>query len=85
MTFKVAYFSKASMASATPSCMCGYGRAYPVGRRQIVVSRTHLSDDERYTWLNDTLSVGVGEVRAQDGPPQLVIERAELAWEPIGE
>jgi hypothetical protein len=26
----------------------GYGRAYPIGRRQIVVSATHLSEDERY-------------------------------------
>jgi hypothetical protein len=42
----------------------GYGRAYPVGRRQIVVSATHLSEDERYRWLNDSLSVGVGEVRS---------------------
>jgi hypothetical protein len=64
----------------------GYGRAYPVGRRQVVVSGTHLSEDERYTWLNDTLSVGVGEARAQeDGPTQLVIEWAELVWEPIAE
>lgn len=64
----------------------GYGRAYPAGRRQIVVSGTHLSDDERYAWLNDTLSVGVGEVRSQDdGPTQLVIEWAELVWEPLGE
>jgi hypothetical protein len=64
----------------------GYGRAYPVGRRQIVASATHLSEDERYRWLNDSLSVGVGEVRAQeDGPTELVIEWAELVWEPIGE
>ena len=42
----------------------GYGRAFPPGRRQIVVSAFHLSSDERYKWLNDTLAVGVGEVRA---------------------
>jgi hypothetical protein len=54
-----------------------------VGRRQIVTSATHLSEDERYRWLNDTLSVGVGEVRSQeDGPTELVIEWAELVWEP---
>jgi hypothetical protein len=54
----------------------GYGRAYPIGRRQIVVSATHLSEDERYRWLNDSLSVGVGEVRSQeDGPTELVIGR----------
>ena len=43
----------------------GYGRAYPAGRRQIVTSATHLSEDERYRWLNDSLSAGVGEVRSQ--------------------
>ena len=64
----------------------GYGRAYPEGRRQIVASGIHLSDDERYHWLNDTLSVGVGEVRSQlDGATELVVEWAELVWEPIAE
>jgi len=62
----------------------GYGRAYPAGKRQILVSATHLSEDERYHWLNDSLSVGVGEVRSQeDGPTELIIEWAELVWEPI--
>jgi hypothetical protein len=62
----------------------GYGRAYPVGRRQIVASATHLSENERYRWLNDSLSVGVGEVRSQeDAPTELVIALAELVWEPI--
>ena len=57
----------------------GYGRAYPAGRRQIVASPTHLSDDERYSWLNDSLSVGVGEVRPQeDGTTEVVIEWSEL-------
>ena len=64
----------------------GYGRAYPVGNRQVVVSATHLSEDERYRWLTDSLSVGVGEVRSQeDGSTQLIVEWAEVVWEPIGE
>jgi len=64
----------------------GYGRAYPLGRRQIVASATHLSKDERYRWLNDSLSVGVGEVRSQpDGTTELVMEWAELVWEPLDE
>ena len=64
----------------------GYGRAYPVGRRQIVTSATHLSEDERYRWLNDSLSVGVGEVRSQEEEPtELVIEWAEVVWEPISD
>ena len=62
----------------------GYGRAYPVGRRQIVASGTHLSEDERYRWLNDSLSVGGGEVGCQEGGATvLVIEWAELVWEPV--
>jgi hypothetical protein len=64
----------------------GYGRAYPLGRRQIVASATHLSEDERYRGLNDSLSVGVGEVRSQpDGTTELVMEWAELVWEPLEE
>jgi len=64
----------------------GYGRAYPVGRRQIVTSATHLSDDERYRWLNDSLSVGVGEVRSQEnGPTELIVDWSELVWEPLEE
>jgi hypothetical protein len=65
----------------------GYGRAYPPGRRQIVTSATHLSEDERYRWLNDSLSVGVGEVRAPsaDESPELIIDWSELVWEPLEE
>ena len=64
----------------------GYGRAYPVGRRQIVASATHLSEDKRYRWLNDSLSVGVGEVRSQeDGPTELLIDWAEVVWEPVSD
>jgi hypothetical protein len=66
----------------------GYGRAYPAGRRQIVTSAIHLSEDERYRWLNDSLSVGVGEVRAPsegEESPELIIEWSELVWEPLEE
>jgi hypothetical protein len=65
----------------------GYGRAYPIGRRQIVVATTHLSDDERYRWLNDVLCVGEGEVRAQEDESltELVIDVSEVIWEPVAE
>jgi hypothetical protein len=64
----------------------GYGRAYPTGRRQIVGSVLHLSDDERYVRLNDVVCVCVGEVRAGPGETtDLVIDVAELVWEPIAE
>jgi Protein of unknown function (DUF3237) len=56
----------------------GYGRAYPPGARQIVCWLTHVSDDPRYRWLNDVVCVGTGDVR----PERLVIDVAELIWEP---
>ena len=65
----------------------GYGRAYPAGRRQIVGSVFHLSDSPRYRRLNDVVCVCVGEVRASDDPsqpsPDLVVDVAELVWEPV--
>ena len=67
----------------------GYGRAYPPERRQIVGSVVHLSDSDRYRRLNDVVCVCVGEVRAQSDPNQpsseLVIDVAELVWEPIAD
>lgn len=75
----------------------GYGRAYPVGRRQIVCAVWHLSDDMRYRWLNDVVCVGVGEVRtvpagqphpltsvvSEETTSALVLDVAELVWEPL--
>ena len=64
----------------------GYGRAYPVGRRQIVASATHLSDHESYRWLNDSLAVGEGEVRTiSEGNVELVIDWSEVVWEPVAD
>jgi hypothetical protein len=67
----------------------GYGRAHPVGRRQIVGTVFHVSDSDRYKRLNDAVCVCVGEVRAAQSAgqagPELVIDVAELIWEPIAE
>ena len=64
----------------------GYGRAYPMGRRQIVGAVTHLSDHEAYVRLNDVVCVAVGEVRArEEEASDLVIDVAELVWEPIAD
>jgi hypothetical protein len=64
--------------------MRGYGRTYPIGARQVVVAVTHVSDDPRYSHLNDSLSVGCGEVRRlSDDETELVIDVMELIWEPI--
>jgi hypothetical protein len=63
----------------------GYGRTYPPGLRQIVISGTHVSDHENYRWLNDSVAVGEGEVRAlEEGGVVLVIEWYEAVWEPVG-
>ena len=67
----------------------GYGRPYPPGRRQIVGAIFHLSDAEQYRRLNDTVCVCIGEVRTQADPdqpePDLVLDVAELIWEPIAD
>jgi hypothetical protein len=67
----------------------GYGRAYPPERRQIVGSVFHQADREPYCRLNDVVCVCTGEVRAASDPaqtgPDLVIDVAELIWEPIAE
>jgi Protein of unknown function (DUF3237) len=66
----------------------GYGRAYPPGRRQIVGAVFHLAEAEPYRRLNDVVCVCVGEVRRPE-PAQarsdLVVDVAELVWEPIAE
>lgn len=67
----------------------GYGRAYPKGRRQVVGAARHLSDHERYLWLNDSICVIAGEVRAPQKPAaeikqgdiELVFDISELVWE----
>ena len=73
----------------------GYARPYPAERRQIVVAGRHTSGDGRYSWLNDVICVGTGEIRPSDtsgGPRQVVggtidfvIDVAELIWEQIPE
>jgi hypothetical protein len=64
----------------------GYGRAYPVGRRQIVGAVFHSSDDADYKRLNDVVCVCAGEVRASGRePPELVVDVAELIWEEVAE
>ncbi len=63
--------------------MTGYGRAYPLGRRQIVGTATHVSDAEAFRRLNDAVCPLVGEVRTLTDRVELVVDVAELVWEPI--
>jgi hypothetical protein len=67
----------------------GYGRAHPPGRRQIVGTASHHADRESYRRLNDAVCVCTSEVRTPADPGQagrnLVIDVAELIWEPIAD
>ncbi|HEV2449858.1 MAG TPA: DUF3237 family protein [Thermoplasmata archaeon] len=73
----------------------GYGRRHtpeydqtsPEGR-QWVATVNHLSDHEKYRWLNDSVCVGCGQVRPKPvpnatNPTDLVLDVAELLWEPV--
>jgi hypothetical protein len=60
----------------------GYGRATGEGS-QLLGAITHVSDDDRYRWLNDALCVLTGEVRPRpEGGFDVVVDVAELVWEP---
>jgi len=60
--------------------------AEPDGRRRLVGSVTHVSDDPRYRYLNDVVCALTGEVRrrADDGF-EVALQVAELVWEPVPE
>ena len=65
----------------------GYGRAQPEDARQVVGYALHVASAEQYRWLNDVVCALVGEVRPRDdaGRMQIVLEVAELVWEPPAE
>lgn len=64
-----------------------YDRLSP-GGRQWVATALHLSGDEKYRWLNDVVCVGAGQVRLKPkpdpvNPSDLILDVAELIWEPL--
>ena len=61
----------------------GYLRVGDGGMRELVGAIRHETDDPRYAWLNDRLGVVVGEVRPRGDGFEVVVEVAELVWEPI--
>jgi Protein of unknown function (DUF3237) len=62
----------------------GYARVGPTQMRELVGSVTHVSDDDRYRWLNDRLCVITGEVRPDtQGGFEVVVDVAELVWEAL--
>jgi hypothetical protein len=61
----------------------GYARVGSEGMRELLGSMTHVTDDERYRWLNDRICVIGGEVRPVDGGGfEVVVDVSELIWEP---
>jgi hypothetical protein len=62
----------------------GYAAASGDGRRRLVGSVTHVTDDERYRHLNDVVCALTGEVRPRSGGNgfEVVLDVAELVWEP---
>jgi hypothetical protein len=62
----------------------GYVRSYPAGRRQILSIGTHMSNDDRYRWLNDSIAVGIGEVRPLEAAGvEIVLDWFEVAGSEI--
>jgi hypothetical protein len=62
----------------------GYARSGSNVVRELVGSITHVSDDDRYRWLNDRIGTVVGEVRPRAGGGSTVaIEVREIVWEPL--
>ena len=55
------------------------------GMRQLVGMIQHVSDDERYRWLNDRVCAVEGEVRPRsDGSGfDVVLEVSLMVWEPV--
>ena len=67
----------------------GCGRAYPPERCQVVEAAFRRVGREPYRRLNDAVCVCTGEIRAPGEPgqtgPDLVVDVAELVWEPIAD
>jgi hypothetical protein len=54
------------------------------GMRRLTGSLTHVTDDPRYARLNDVVCAVAGEVRpGADGGFEVVVDVAELVWEPL--
>ena len=55
------------------------------GRRRLLGSLTHISDDPRYSWLNDRVCAVEGEVRpgADASGSEVVFKVLEMVWEGV--
>jgi hypothetical protein len=60
--------------------LIGHGAPHAEPQGRVVAAILHSADGE-YAWLNDVLGVVSGEVRGKE----VVLEVAELVWEPPGD
>ena len=63
----------------------GYGREGQHGAHELVGSITHVTNDERYRWLNTTVCALTGRVRPHErgGGFDVVLEVAEIVPGPV--
>jgi hypothetical protein len=61
--------------------LTGIGRPHAKPQGRIVAAIVHTAEGD-YAWLNDILGVVCGEVR---GGREIVLDVAELVWEPLPE
>jgi Protein of unknown function (DUF3237) len=62
----------------------GLARLTPSGMRQLLGTMHHVSDDQRYRWLNDRLCAVGGEVRprGEGAGFDVVLEVSLMTWTP---
>jgi hypothetical protein len=55
------------------------------GMRRLLGMAQHVSDDERYRWLNDRVCAVEGEVRPRADTTgfDVVLQVSEMVWEPV--
>jgi len=63
----------------------GLARSTDSGMRQLLGMAQHMSDDERYRWLNDRVCAVEGEVRPRSDASgfDVVLEVSEMVWEAV--
>lgn len=62
----------------------GYGVTAPDGVNRLVGVMTHVTDDERYGWLNSAVCAVAGSLEPHAAGAELgvVIDVSQLVWEP---
>jgi len=61
----------------------GYGVTAPDGVNRLVGALTHVSDDERYRWLNTVICAVAGTVEPRAAGPgfDVVLDVSQLVWQ----